>query len=110
MKISQQLRLSATDVSNHLGCRRLTQLELSVVRGNRVAPELRAPDLIMIQQLGLHFESQYLEALRKSGLEVVHLGEIKDEMRAMAETEKAMQKEIPVMAQLDYFRLVTSRK
>jgi predicted RecB family nuclease len=100
MKISsQQLRLSATDVSNHLGCRHLTQLELGVVRGNRVPPELRAPDLVMIQQLGLRFESQYLEALRKSGLEVVHLGEIKDEMRAMAETEKAMQKGIHVIAQ-----------
>ncbi len=70
-----------------------------MVRGNRVPPELRAPDLVMIQQLGLRFESQYLEALRKSGLEVVHLGEIKDEMRAMAETEKAMLKGIAVIAQ-----------
>jgi uncharacterized protein len=40
-----------------------------------------------------------LEALRKSGLEVVHLGEIKDEMRAMAETEKAMLEGIAVIAQ-----------
>jgi uncharacterized protein len=53
----------------------------------------------MIQQLGLRFESQYLEALRKSGLEVLHLGEIRDEMRAMADTQKAMQKGVPVIAQ-----------
>ena len=62
-------------------------------------PGFRAPDLVIIQQLGLRFESQYLEALRKSGLEVVHLGEIKDEMRAMAETEKAMLEGIAVIAQ-----------
>jgi len=79
MKISsQQLRLSATDVSNHLACHHLTKLGLSVARGNLVAPELRAPDLVMIQQLGLRFESQYLEFLRKGGLEVVHLGELKE--------------------------------
>jgi predicted RecB family nuclease len=100
MKISsQQLRLSATDVSNHLACHHLTKLGLSVARGNLVAPELRAPDLVMIQQLGLRFESQYLEFLRKGGLEVVHLGELKDEMHVAAETQKAMQVGFPVIAQ-----------
>src|SRR5260370_35499221 len=95
---SQQPRLSATDVSNHLACHHLTKLALSVARGNLVAPELRAPDLVMIQQLGLRFESQYLEFLRKGGLKVVHLGELKDEMPVAAETEKAMQMGVPCIA------------
>src|ERR1700688_1229805 len=100
MKISSQhYRLSATDVSNHLACHHLTQLELSVARGIRVAPELRAPDLVMIQQLGLRFESQYLEVLRKEGLEVLHLGDMQDEMQVAAETQKAMQMGVSVIAQ-----------
>jgi predicted RecB family nuclease len=100
MKISSQhYRLSATDVSNHLACHHLTQLELSVARGTRVAPELRAPDLVMIQQLGLRFESQYLEVLRKEGLEVLHLGDMQDEMQVAVETKKAMQMGVSVIAQ-----------
>ena len=99
MKVtSQQLRLSATDLSNHLACHHLTKLELSVARGKRVAPEWRAPDLVMIQQLGLRHEARYLEFLRTSGLEVVHFGELKNEMRVAAETEKAMQGGSPVIA------------
>ena len=41
--LSGELRLAATDVSNHLACRHLTQLELSVARGERKAPECARP-------------------------------------------------------------------
>jgi hypothetical protein len=51
--ISQQVRLAATDVSNHLACHHLTYLELSVARGERAKPEWAAPDLVVIQELGL---------------------------------------------------------
>jgi hypothetical protein len=64
---SQQLRLSATDLSNHLACRHLTNLELSVARGKRIAPEWAAPDLEVIRELGLRHEARYLAFLRQEG-------------------------------------------
>src|SRR5258708_1627954 len=62
-----ELRLAATDVSNHLACRHLTNLELGVARGEREAPEWRAPDLVVIQELGLRHEARYLAHLRGRG-------------------------------------------
>ena len=61
--VSGQIRLAATDLSNHLACGHLTNLELSVARGERVAPEWRAPDLVVIQELGLRHEAAYLKSL-----------------------------------------------
>jgi len=50
--LNGQLRLAATDLSNHLACRHLTQLDLQVARGERSAPAWAAPDLKVIQELG----------------------------------------------------------
>jgi uncharacterized protein len=97
--LSQQLRLSATDLSSHLACAHLTNLALSVVRGERVAPDPHAPDLVVIQQRGLEYEARYLQSLRSSGLEVAHFGGLKDDVNAAAETEKAMLRGVPVIAQ-----------
>src|SRR5215469_3412892 len=97
--VSHQMRLSATDLSNHLACHHLTNLELCVERGERTAPDTRAPDLVVLQQLGLRYEVRYLEFLRASGLEVIHFGELKNETRIATETEKAMERGVPVIAQ-----------
>jgi len=96
--ISQDLQLSATDVSNHLACHHLTNLELSVARGKRAAPEWRAPDLVVLQELGLRHESRYLEFLKGRGLSVVELGDISDDVR-VSETERAMQAGAEAIAQ-----------
>src|SRR5438132_795954 len=62
MKLAgNQIRVSATDLSNHLACRHLTSLDLKVARGERKAPDWAAPDLVVIQQLGLRHEAEYLE-------------------------------------------------
>jgi hypothetical protein len=58
--ISQQLRLSATDLSNHLACHHLSVLDLSVARGARKSPEWKSPDLEIIRQLGMEHELAYL--------------------------------------------------
>ncbi len=47
--ISQQLRLSATDLSNHLACHHLSVLDLSVAKGARKSPEWKSPDLEIIR-------------------------------------------------------------
>src|SRR5580704_8278546 len=96
---SEQIRLSATDLSNHLACRHLTALDLSVARGKRSAPEWNSLDLVVIQQLGLRHEAAYLRFLQDKGLSFADLREIKDETQALAETLAAMERGVEVIAQ-----------
>jgi predicted RecB family nuclease len=97
--ISQQLRLAATDVSNHLACHHLTHLELSVARGERPKPEWKAPDLVVIQELGLRHEAKYLAHLKESGLEVLNLTDSGSERYILEETQRAMEQGVDVIAQ-----------
>ena len=95
----EQIRLSATDLSNHLACGHLTSLDLSVARGKHSAPEWNSPDLVVIQQLGLRHEAAYLQFLLDKGVSFADLREIKDESRALAETLAAMERGVEVIAQ-----------
>jgi predicted RecB family nuclease len=96
---STGIRLSATDLSNHLACRHLTSLDLSVTRGQRAAPEWRAPDLFVIQELGLRHEAAYLDFLRGQGIAVVDLRSIKDDQKSLLETRRCMERGAEVIAQ-----------
>lgn len=93
------IRLSATDLSNHLACRHLTSLDLSVARGQRGAPEWKAPDLFVIQELGLRHEAAYLGFLRAQGIAVIDLRSIKDEQDSLLETRRCMEQGAEVIAQ-----------
>jgi uncharacterized protein len=99
--VGRQVRLSASDLSNHLACRHLTTLELQVARGERTAPDWAAPDLKVIQELGLRHETAYLAHLSAQGLVVENLGNIhhKEEERLLAETLKLMERGAQVIAQ-----------
>jgi len=102
MKISSnQVRFSASDLSNHLACRHLTTLDLQVARGRRTEPDWAVPDLKVIQELGLRHEAAYLEHLGKQGLTVENLGHFdhKDEKRLLAETLALMERGAEVIAQ-----------
>ena len=96
---SAGVRLSASDLSNHLACRHLTSLDLSVARGQRGAPEWRAPDLFVIQELGLRHEAAYLDFLCRQGIAVVDLHSIKDEQESLLETRRRMEQGVEVVAQ-----------
>jgi predicted RecB family nuclease len=102
MKLSTgHVRLSASDLSNHLACRHVTTLDLQVARGMRAEPDWAAPDLKVIQELGLRHEAAYLAHLGKQGLTVENLGHIdhKDERRLLAETLALMERGAEVIAQ-----------
>src|SRR5688572_1301856 len=79
------LRLSASDLSNHLGCRHLTQLERSVAEKRRKKPEFYDPSLEGLRERGYEHERQYVEHLKAQGLNVVVLPD-KDE-----DTDKTFQ-------------------
>src|SRR5579859_378727 len=95
---ASQIRLSATDLSNHLACRHLTVLDLQVARSLRSAPEWRAPDLKVIQELGLRHEAAYLRSLRDTEVSFVDLRDL-SEQQALAETIAAMRQGVAVIAQ-----------
>lgn len=91
--------MSATEVSNHLACHHLTHLELSVARGERAKPEWAAPDLVVIQELGLRHEAKYLTHLKENGLEVLNLADAGSEESILTETRRAMEQGADVIAQ-----------
>ncbi len=96
--VGKEIRLAATDVSNHLACHHLTVLELAAARGERGQPRWEAPDLAVIQELGLRHERRYLDFLQRSGLKVLHLSGM-DEGRLVDETLRAMEAGAEVIAQ-----------
>ncbi len=92
------LRLSATDVANHLACRHLTQLDRAVAEGQRKAPAWRDPGLALLQERGLRHEQAYIEHLRAEGLRVLALAD--DQGRAPVDrTVAAMQDGIDAIVQ-----------
>src|SRR5882762_6670525 len=102
MKIGgQQIRLAGSDLSNHLACRHLTRLDLQLARGERTAPDWAAPDLKVIQELGLRHETAYLAHLAAQGLTVENLGHVEhhEEQRLIAETLALMDRGADVIAQ-----------
>ena len=102
MKIGEQrIRLSATDLSNHLACRHLTTLDLQVTRGERAAPRITAPDLKVIQELGLRHEKRYLAHLSNQGFTVENLSHIplQEEERLIQETRALMERGAEIIAQ-----------
>jgi uncharacterized protein len=71
-----ELILSATDLSNFLGCSHRTVLDLAVTRGQLVAPS-SAIDLYTrrLRERGEAHERAYLEHLRAQGLQVVDVSQ-----------------------------------
>src|SRR3954467_1727700 len=69
------LRLSASDLANHLGCRHLTLLDRGVAEGRVEKSKWRDPALQVMAERGLEHERQYLEHLKEEKLEVVQLPE-----------------------------------
>jgi len=98
--VGNQIRVSATDLSNHLACRHLTSLDLKVARGERKAPDWAAPDLVVIQQLGLRHEAEYLKFLRDvKKLSVFELPTEGDPKALAEETQALMAQGADVIAQ-----------
>lgn len=69
------IELSASDLSQFLGCRHRTGLDLAVARGLREAPSWVDPAMLVLQQRGLEHERHHADALRAEGLKVVDLAQ-----------------------------------
>jgi predicted RecB family nuclease len=96
--LNGEIRLAATDVSNHLACRHLTELELSASRGERDLPKWESPDMKVIQELGLRHETKYLKLLEQEVGQLLNLSGM-DEGRILDETRRAMESGVEAIAQ-----------
>ncbi|MFT5517371.1 MAG: putative RecB family nuclease [Rhodothermales bacterium] len=90
------LLLSASDLTNHLGCDHLTELNRAVTRGELEKPHYKDHALELLQARGLRFEGEFVDHLRRQGtLHDLREDRDKDDpegqrLRALDKTRKAM--------------------
>jgi predicted RecB family nuclease len=72
-KLATHLQLSATDLSNHLNCNHLTELNRQVADGELKKPYRNDPAIEVLVKRGQQHEAAYVEYLRKKNLTVVNL-------------------------------------
>ncbi|HSI98082.1 MAG TPA: TM0106 family RecB-like putative nuclease [Gaiellaceae bacterium] len=88
------LRFSPTDLGNHLACVHLTQLELCVVRGELVRPQLEDPYGDVIRRKGNAHERAYLERLETEGKRIARMPVYEDEGFDSAEARRLTEEAI----------------
>ncbi|HET7609209.1 MAG TPA: TM0106 family RecB-like putative nuclease [Gammaproteobacteria bacterium] len=71
--VAELLRLSATDLANHLGCGHLSRLELAVAEGRARRPHRNDPIVDLLMERGREHEAGYLKHLRAQKLGVVEI-------------------------------------
>ena len=76
------MRLTASNLADHLACKHLTGLDQRVRRGDLEAPHWQDPALELLKQRGIAHERAYVEHLRASGLEVDDLTDFKGQQNA----------------------------
>lgn len=88
--INQRLRLSATDLANHLSCPHLSQLGRAAAEGRARKPKWHDPITAVLQERGNEHETAYLEHLRHTaGIDMIQIPET-DEHRGLTATVEAM--------------------
>ena len=99
------MRLSASDLANHLGCRHLTVLDQAVAEGQLKAPGWRDPALAVLEERGFAHEKNYLDYLRSAlGLTVVEIGGEGAVGAVFERVRDAMQSGIQVIYQAPFVR------
>src|SRR5688500_9302908 len=95
------LELSATDLSNFLGCRHRAGLDLAVAYGGRKKPYVAADPLLeLLWARGVEHEAAYVESLRASGRSITDLREYdQDRDEHVMKTLEAMRAGADVIVQ-----------
>ena len=97
--LSTDLLLSATDLSNFLGCRHRTSLEMDAAAHIRTKPHHTDPLLELLFARGLAHEKAYVEQLRAEGREITDLSATPDGPQRVAATLAAMRAGADVIVQ-----------
>ena len=93
------LRLSATDLANHLACRHLTSLDRGVAEGRWKPPDWFRPEAAVLRERGLEHERAYLAHLEQQGRRITRLDEGPEGARGLEQTIVAMREGAEVIAQ-----------
>jgi uncharacterized protein len=97
--VDQLLRLSATDLANHLSCAHLSQQSRALAEGRAKKPRWDDPIAAILRERGLAHEAAYLAHLREiEGIEVVAIPE-GSEGDGLEKTRAAMQAGAPLIYQ-----------
>jgi len=97
--VNDLVRLTASDLVNHLACRHLTRLDFEVASQEREAPDFRDPTVEMLQEKGDSHERDYIEYLREAGHQVTLIEGIGLNDVGVADTVKAMQEGHEIIVQ-----------
>jgi predicted RecB family nuclease len=93
--LGDKILLYPTDLSNHLSCVHITELDRQVALGLKTKPVWHDPSLVALQERGLIHEKSYVGHLRELGL---HIREMeKDE--SVHDTVRYMQAGVDVIVQ-----------
>ena len=98
-RIGQELSVSATDLSNFLGCRHLTALDMAAALGLRKRPFHNDPLLELLRARGLDHERKYVDSLRSEHLSIVELSDHLDAHDRVRLTLEAMRAGTDVIVQ-----------
>ena len=98
-KIKGKYQLSATDLSQHLGCVYIAYLDKQLANGQIEKPDWSDPYLPHIQKIGLLHEQKYKEKLMDEGREVVTLQQEGQFVAKPEDTLHAMSKGVEIIAQ-----------
>jgi uncharacterized protein len=93
------VRLSATDLANHLACHHLSHLDLAAARGLRRPPDWFAPDAAILRQRGMDHEAAFLAHLETQGLRIARPGDERDEASGAEWTLSSMRAGADVIVQ-----------
>ena len=100
---SKRMRLSASDLANHLGCHHLTNLDVAVAQGKLKPPDIfqgELDDLKALMEKGLRHEAAYVEYLEEAGeLQVVSFRDGTRAAGSIAETTRAMKSGVDIIVQ-----------
>jgi uncharacterized protein len=97
--VDDSVRLAATDLSNHLSCRHLTELDLGSLRGDLEPPDWTNPFTDVLRELGLEHEQAYLAHLKLSGLSTIAFAPNANADLALKQTAEAMTAGVDVIYQ-----------
>ena len=93
------IRLSASDLVNHLSCRHLTRLNAAVAVGEMEPPSYHDPFLELLQKRGTDHEEGYIQHLKVQGLEIVRIdGDTLEDLH-VKQTVAAMRRGVEVIVQ-----------
>jgi len=93
--VNDKIILAPTDLSNHLGCAHLTELDRQVLLKKRDKPEFNNPSLKALAERGLAHEQAYVKHLQDSGKNV----EIISKGATMDRVSQAMARGVDVIVQ-----------